>query len=282
MVYFREWKNSGTSSSTFLRASLRRSSSGTSRTSRRALRNIAASLASVAFIFLPPLFASAAIAFDNSTTTSTLFHATSATITNYVATTNNPYVVVDVTIGSDVDNITSVTFGGTAMTQLGKQTSSDILGAAVYMYGVAKGGTGDIVASFSGTQFIQLAVASYSGVNQTTPTDGTPSFIEHAASTDANTSMNTIVDNDWTVSADVANTSSNVAGTGTTRRQNNALNFNTSLGDSGGPITPAGAYAMHWTLGTSVVWKIGMIALQPATATPVVVTPAVWQTLLFW
>jgi hypothetical protein len=203
------------------------------------------------------------IAFDNSAKSSYGGSVTSQTITAYVATTNNPYVVVGVILGAATDLVTSVPFNGVNMTQLNKTAGSG--GSMLYLYGIAAGGTHDIVVNCSSATGIQILVVSFSGVNQSTPTDGA-AVVNTGTSTDANATITTTIDNDWTISVvtDSSGGTTFTAGAGTTQRQTDVSNFPTNIGDSSGPITPAGSTTMHWTKGSSQAWKMIIAALQPA------------------
>lgn len=224
-------------------------------------------------ILLTPLCTFAAIAFDTSVS-STFTNAGSKTISSYPATASNPYVVVQVTLGSNNDAVTGVTFNSHAMTQLTNQVGS---GFRMYLYGIAEGGTHDITTTVSGSEFIQMQVTSYSGVNQSTPTDGTS--VSSNTGTDASAAVTSTVTNDWFVSGAAADASFS-AGVGSTQREFEQSNYGEILGDSNGPQA-AGSYTMHWTLGASKPWAMGMVALQPA-ATPAVASNFGFYSVLWW
>ena len=213
-----------------------------------------------------PLSASAAIAFDNSTTA--YQQSGNVTITNYAATTNNPYIVVVVEVGSGAFTISGVTFNGVAMTALTNSGGSS--GHAEFMFGIAAGGTHNIVVTpNTGTNgYTQVLVSSYSGVNQSTPTEGAEGAATLSATSPATVSVTTTVANDWIVSGAAADLAPSfpAASTGIgANRQHETSNYAASIGDSNATVS-SGSHTTSWTISPAKAWSITAVALEPAAA----------------
>lgn len=118
-------------------------------------------------------------------------------------------------------------------------------------------GTYDIVASFTPTPALYLHASAYSGVKQT----GQPhKDTSNQVTGNLTLSVTTTADNCWCVIGSKDQANGVTAGTGTTLR--GTYNIST-LGDSNGPVTPAGAKSL--TLNCPSGTHTGcMIALEPA------------------
>ncbi len=91
--------------------------------------------------------------------------ATSATWAHTV-TGSDTLLIVGINRGQDLDDVTSVTYNGVAMTQLGKvDTGSSFM----YLYGLVAAATGanNIVVNWTNSGTVYCAAASYTGVSQT-------------------------------------------------------------------------------------------------------------------
>lgn len=204
-----------------------------------------------------------AIAYDNSAQG---FTSGGSTLTiPYVATTTNPYLVLTLITFSLTDTITGVTFNGSPMTRLLISLSTGV--TQCYVYGIAAGGSHDVVISQSGASpFYQWGLASYSGVNQVSSVDGTPTRQTGTLGASVTKSYTTTVANDWIFNTVFTTTTGRqpTASTGTTGRQSGVPNDGQGIGDSGGPQS-IGSYSMSWTVsGGNDTFEMLMGALSPA------------------
>lgn len=228
----------------------------------------------VVFLFQPNFAFASGIAFDNGVL-GTFTSGTSKTIAAFAVTTSNPYLLVFFTTEQGTDIVTGVTFNGVAMTRLlGYDTGNAIGGSPhwSYIYGIAAGGTHDIVLSSSASSNWDVGAVSYSGVNQSTPLDGTASGDPWGglAGTSNSKSFTTSVNNSWVITSILLGSSPvPVAGAGTTARVTGAPDYGFGIGDFG-PVTPAGAHSSGWTY-TSSASSMVALALQPAGGS--IVTP---------
>lgn len=149
--------------------------------------------------------------------------------------------------GSGADNITSVAYGGVAMTLAKKSvvTSQDRFVYLYYLLNPASGAN-NVVITAGTNHFILAGAADYTGVKQSAQPDATTTQVSGASASTLTTSLTTILDNCWAVLVEQGFNSSALptAGTGLTRRTADAAFGTYGLFDSNGAITPAGAYAM--------------------------------------
>lgn len=111
-----------------------------------------------------------AIAFDAATDGGRSTAVTSKTVSHTNGSGSDRYLIVAVGWEGDTDDITGVTYGGTAMQRLGVHSGQSMW---QYLYGLAAPATGanDIVISAGATDNIICYSASYTGVHQTVPVD---------------------------------------------------------------------------------------------------------------
>lgn len=115
------------------------------------------------------------------------------------------------------DTLTAITYNSVAMTLIDKiLCPSD---RYIYLYYLIAPDTGahNIAVSFSGSTDIAIGGVSYTGVDQTTPIDGTAKATTTAA-TSITSTVTTTVNNDWIVSLFRNDGSAMSAGTSTTSR----------------------------------------------------------------
>jgi len=167
---------------------------------------------------------------------------------------NRILIVAGATPNAGSDRWTGVTYNGVAMTRIATVTNvnNDIRGYAYYLVNPTLG-THNIVVSTSGDIDYASAI-SYKGAKQTSQPNG-----HHEAEanngTELTTTITTTVDNCWNISFIAGGTGSFVASTGV-----NSVRVG-AMGDSNGPKSPAGAYAMRWTCPAQK-----LVALQVAIA----------------
>lgn len=185
-----------------------------------------------------------AIAYDTSSTSNN--GGPTLTYSHTCSGSNRLLVIgIDGPLSGTGNTITSVTYGGVAMTQV-SGSPIDKGGRFFYLYYLVNPtiGANNISVTFSSTDYIAITAASYSGVLQTGQPDATnTSQVTSGASNTV--AVTTIADRCWVMGA--SRSASNATGqAGTTIRQNagNAL----ALIDSNQPKTPAGSYTLGLNL----------------------------------
>ncbi len=188
-----------------------------------------------------------AIAFDSSSNGAAL-PGSSLTYSHTCSGANRIlFVGVDV-FNPNTDDVTSVTYGGLAMTQIIK---TNISVQRDYLYYLVNPPTGanNIVITKSTSVSIRSCSASYTGVKQSSQPDASASNTAASPVTSITKAITTIADNCWVVSFVFNDANVSTAGTGTTKRDS-AASFH-AIGDSNSAKTPAGSYSMQWTNGTA-------------------------------
>lgn len=181
-----------------------------------------------------------------------------------VGTLTNGILLVFLANNSDGDDLTSVTWNGSAMTQINKSANADSAGED-YCYAILSPASGNnsivVTRNSTGTnQRVRMIGASYQGVNQSLTLDA--QSVQTAASTGSVTAtLNTVTNNAWKVVFWYDGNGIPSASTNTTSRANDGTN--SLVGDSGGPVTPAGAFNMTAT-GTIGLWTVNEVVLAPA------------------
>jgi len=172
------------------------------------------------------------------------------------------------------DDITSVTWGGTACALAVKYTGA--YSRYMYVYYITGQATGSqtIIITASSNHYILAVAASYTGVDQSSPIDVTTTN-RSATSTDLTltTSLTTTVNNDWILLMEDGYDGGAPPdpGAGATRRVYGAAFGEPGLFDSNGAITPAASYSMTTTFpsvptGTGI--NHAMVAFKPNVTAP--------------
>ena len=206
-----------------------------------------------------------AIAFDQTTTDqqpagSSLSFSASTAGSNRIL-----FVAVFTSYGTSGDKISGVTYNGVSMTRYSTATSIDFVsGQSFYTYYLVAPATSSntVTITATGSGEIYGTAVSYTGVDQTTPINtGTTS------TSGGTITVTTSVDNCWLLSfGRNISTGALTASTGTTQRSAGSGLYN--IGDSNGPITPAGSGSMSWTPDNAST-KLVMTAFAPSATTPV-------------
>lgn len=162
------------------------------------------------------------------------------------------------------DDLTGVTYAGVAMTQIGKVSNASGSGQITYMYELvnpASGSNNIIISKNNAIATIRSNAASYTGARQSGQPDAVGTNTANASINVAK-SVATIADNSWMVSFTFNDGAQCLADTGTTNRNSDGVFM--AIGDSGGPITPAGAYSMGWRIGAGTAnWTIINASIAP-------------------
>ncbi len=204
-----------------------------------------------------------AIAYVNSTNKDQV-NASSCTYSHTVNAGTDLFLAVSV-IAYTTDNITGVTYAGTAMTQVGKKLTGSG-GRWMYLYVLhnPSTGTNNVVVSASGTTYISSQAATYTGVTQSSTVH--VSNTNSGTTSSLTTSVTTTLDNCWLIMAGAGYGDELKAGTGTTERQGNGSGL--SIFDSDGAKSPAGSYSLVAASNGGVSAQIAVVlaAIAPSAA----------------
>ena len=184
-----------------------------------------------------------AIAFDNST----IDEETTDEQTFAHINTGSDLVLFVGVLCSSGDDITGVTYNGVAMTQLVKVDSS-IPGRFRYIYGLLNPATGsnNVVVSASGSTSLISIASSYTGVDQGQTLTDITDTTQSGATAPTTMNMTSTVDNSWGVMMIRSDNNNLSASTNANEVEKSGAGDGnrTALYDTGGAITPAGAYTM--------------------------------------
>lgn len=200
--------------------------------------------------------ARAQVAFDAGTyggftvgTSFTVAHTTSG---------SNRYLAICI-LGDETvpgNTVTGATYNGVAMTL---SRPGQLHNRYLYMFGLTApaSGTHDVVVSASGASFLQLMIASWTGVSQT----GQPEVAVDANNSGSalTTSLTTLTNNAWTV--ECFGSSSGIGSTTNFTERVHDSDFNGMRVGDNGPISPAGSATM--TVDSTGTNESVMISLAP-------------------
>lgn len=215
-----------------------------------------------------------AIAYDAGTGRQLASAATSLTYA-HTCTGTDRALFVAILLNNTPDDVTSVTYNGVAMTQVATYLANSQYRYYLYVLANPASGSNNVVINTGVARNIFSCANSYTGVDQTNPTEGSPSSTHTNATTSQSRSITTITDNAWVVStthahSTPANTS---AGSGTTSRfTGNSLDY-AGFVDSGAAVTPAGSKTLNLSSSTSQTLGMIAVAVKPASAGGVTVAP---------
>jgi hypothetical protein len=191
----------------------------------------------------------------------------------------NRMLAVDVEILSVNDTVTAMTYGGATCTLIGTR---NVVGGTgrVECWRICQNdpsapaaGSNTISVTLSGSVACAGTAVSYTGANQTTPTEAFAgnSGINAGTGTNATVSVTTVTNNDWVHAAVATSQSSGIAASQTSRNVV-AGTLGTGANADTGPLTPAGSQTMTFTgEGITAAWAIagyGIVPFVPVAAAP--------------
>jgi hypothetical protein len=186
------------------------------------------------------------IAFDSAANLDSINPVSSYTIP-FTVSGANPIIWMSVHDNSSNggDHIASVTYNGVPLTRIESITSGcvNLTPGFLYMLVGPSIGLHDLIVTATDPIQIQGTVVSYTGARQTGQPDAHTQNTAEFTSGGITTFLSTITDNSWVVSANLNWSLIPDSGTGVTTR---TPKVNGWLGDSNGPIHPAGPYSMMW------------------------------------
>ncbi len=160
---------------------------------------------------------------------------------NHTVTGSNPILFCSTYENNNVSFISGVTYNSVSMTELANVTGNAITNRLWYLINPSTGTHSVTITANAGGMTTLAICASYTGAKQS----GVPDAFTTEAKSDTTftETLTTVADNAWTVITDI-NGLNTVAGTNTTQR---AVGTRSFIGDSNGPITPAGSHSMTVT-----------------------------------
>ncbi len=218
---------------------------------------------------------------SNGTVTSTAnTNATSLTWAHTVNSGVNRALFVEIAIDNLGANVNSVTYGGVALTQVGRQGGNH----AVEIWRLVNPtvGTANVVVSLSGNTAVAAGASTFNGVNQATPTgtfvgnsgSGVPIilFPVTGSVTVASAPGDLVIDAQYW-----SDSSANPVGSGQTSQWTQSSFWASALGSSS---TEPGAASVVMSgndsalISLGVQWEIGAVSIKAATTTPgITITP---------
>lgn len=190
---------------------------------------------------------------------------------SHTCTGSNRFLAVDVSLLSAGSTVTGITYNGVALSFIGAQSTVTSFGR-VECWGLVApaSGTNTIAVTLSGSIASAGTAVSYTGVNQSLPTEAFNSAqATNVGAADATVTVTTVADNDW-VHAAIA-TSDAAITAGQTSRNNVTGAGGSAADEDTGPVTPAGGQAMTYTgVGALATWAIGGYGIRPTSASGLV------------
>lgn len=209
-----------------------------------------------------------AIALD----TSTDIGGVTATSLTGSHTCTGANLILWVVVRKFVDDVTSVTYNGDAMTQAVKKQGTGSSLGHIYLYYLINPDTGahDVVVNASTSGFIAAFATSYTGASQTGQPDATSSTSQNGVGSGSNyaQSVTTVADNCWVVGGfHCTGTGTNMAaGANTTERQKRSTTATLAMYDSNGAVTPAGVRTLNASVSSgSQDWWSAIASFAPDT-----------------
>jgi len=196
-----------------------------------------------------------AIAFDSVSDS----NATSTSLT-YAHTTSGDNRILFVSVllaGEHSDYLTGVTYGGVAMTQVGKVINANTGSTYLYVLFNPAVGANNIVVNSSASVAIYSQAESFTGARQSVLDGSNTSAVTNVTS--ITLSIITTADNCWCISCPGAKNQAPTASTGITTRGQ----ATPRIGDSNSAKTPAGSYSMTWVDGVTDNINMVMASFAP-------------------
>lgn len=193
---------------------------------------------------------------------------------------SNRLLAIDVSMLGPGVNVTAMTYGGANCTFIGSRSTVTSLGGVEAWRitssdpGAPGVGSNTLSITLSGSIEFTAEWVSYTGVHQTSPTEGFNSAqaTNAGSATDASVSITSVANNCWVHAAVVANDTS------ITANQTTRNNISGTLGsganeDNNTNVTPPGATTMSYSgMGITTTWAIAGYAIRPIAASSLIAT----------
>jgi hypothetical protein len=199
-------------------------------------------------------------AFTDITTTT----GTSLTFSHTTSGSDRDLVVLPIVAGSSTS---SVTYNAAAASHVDTLVMTDESSRQYSFWNKAapSSGANNVVINVAASVFIRGTCASYTGVDQTTPNNGTAGKIENTATSPVNVDITSTVADTWGIGGfrSDAGTQGNGTGAGalTLRAVANSLGY----ADTNGSLGTAGTEGINFTISSSNGWLIAMLIAPAAT-----------------
>lgn len=184
------------------------------------------------------------IAFDASSSGDT-GSSTSLTF-SHTCTGTQRALFVSVIGATTPGNISSVTYGSVAMTQIDSVEGNGSRYIYLFYLKNPASGANNVVITPTSASFMSAVSASYTGVSQTTTPDNHTTNSNNGTSP-ITTSITTVADNCWTIMAIHCEGGTATASTGSTLRVKDGTFNSPAIFDSNGVVHPAGSTSMTVT-----------------------------------
>lgn len=211
------------------------------------------------------------IAFDAAANSG--YQAAASTYTfNRTTSGSNRFLAIDVALLSAGQTVTSIIddFGGTAVNAVfvGAQSTVSSVGRVEMWRVIAPvAGTKSIQVNLSGAIASSATAVSYTGVHQSSPTEGFNSAqATNVGAADATVSITSVADNCWVHGA-IATNDTAITANQTTRNNVSGAGGSGANEDNNASKTPAGAVTMSYTgVDALSTWAIAGYAIRPIAA----------------
>ncbi len=196
--------------------------------------------------------------------------SSTGTSKTYSHTCTGSNLILFVGVIGDVtnDNVTGVTYAGTAMTKVNGVLIPGNRYMTLWYLSNPSTGANNVVVSASSSILIGSGAVSYTGTDQTQVLD--TDIIRNTNTvnpgTSITTSVTTVTDNCWVMNFTAANSSLVTAGTGTTARKIDSATYGWLLGDNNAPKTPAGSVSETVGITSNVAAGMLMASFAPYVA----------------
>ena len=211
-----------------------------------------------------------AIAFDAVANSGAKFGNTSYSYT-HVCTGSNLYLIVGVAFSDSFGpTISSITYNSVALTKLKEETVVFGLVSSIWGLAAPTSGSNSVTVTFSGSASSRSTSVSYTGVKQTSTTDGTGGANGSGPPGGGGTvtvDVTTSVDNDIVVDCVSTSDTGLTVGAGQTERANQTGGGVPSLMFSDEPKATAGTVTMSWDgVDELLAWSTAAVGLKQADA----------------
>ncbi len=206
----------------------------------------------------------AGVAFDRASTSA--FTATNTFTWNHLVAGNNRVLLVGIST-FDQTGVSMVRYSGTALTRVG--AGQTCLGnrcrVEIWQLTAPALGTNSVTVTLSGNASGVAGAVSLTEVDQTTPIEASSySNASGVGNATPAVTVTTLSNNAWLMDTLAAETTDPATPAGGQIARWNGSNQIRGAGSTKGPMSPAGATSMNWTLGSSSRWAIGAVAVKPA------------------
>lgn len=173
----------------------------------------------------------------------------------------NRILFVGLVISAASPTVSSMTYGGVAMTQIGSKQEINSNSAFLYYLLNPASGANTVSYSAGGSPSSYAGFSSsYNGVKQSgQPDAGNGNVVSNSAS--ITEGVTTVADGCWMVMMAAASLGTISAGTGA--NMVTSIHNNAAIFDTGGQLTPAGAYTMTLNAGSGSNWPFLVASFSP-------------------